>query len=148
MCDIATSLPLFWCDISIEPFLLSVCMDDFSAISGHFSPHQAGFRRFHDTFTHILRLSEGAEQGMQDRAHTLAAFIDLMPAYDSDWWVGLESKLDNMVIRGNVYCWLASFLRGCKIRVKWNGFLDSPTYVPAGVPQGSVTAPPFHHIHQ
>ncbi len=106
-----------------------------------FSPYQAGFRRFHDTFTHVLRLSEAAKQGMQSRAHTLAVFIDLKSAYDSVWRVGLEQKLYSMGIRGKMYCWLASFLSSRQLQVRWNGIKDRPTNVPAGVPQGSVIAP-------
>ncbi len=110
-------------------------------INDLFLQQQAGFRRFHDSFTHILRLSEAAKQGMQERAHTLASFIDLKSAYDSVWRSGLEAKLYHLGVRGKMYCWLASFIRGRRLQAKWNGIMDRPTFVPAGVPQGSVIAP-------
>ncbi len=103
---------------------------------------QAGFRRFHDTFTHVLRLSEDVKQGMQANKHTLATFIDLKSAYDSVWRTGLGAKLYSMDIKGHMFCWLSSFLKGRRCHVCWNrAALACPNQVPAGVPQGSVIAP-------
>ena len=65
-------------------------------------------------------------------------FFDLEKAYDTTWRHGVIKQLQNMEVKGNMICFVRSFLSDRSIKVRVGNTLSSPFKWEEGVPQGSV----------
>ena len=63
----------------------------------------SGFKKGDSAVYRFLELTHDIYQGMEDRKHTCAVFLDISKAFDRVWHAGLFLKIEQMGIRGNLY---------------------------------------------
>ena len=102
---------------------------------------QAGFRQNRSTEDQVTYIAQSIEDGLQDKKHTLAVWVDLEKAFDKVWKEGLKLKLKRCGVSGNMYRWISSFLNNRKARVQANGKYSREKTLKEGVPQGGVLSP-------
>ena len=105
--------------------------------TGELGKNQAGFRRGKCTEDQLFRLTQGIQDGFQNKKHTLAVFVDLQQAYDRVWRKGLLMKMTDIGIHGKMYKWIKFFLSNRTIQTKLNDALSSKEVLEEGLPQGS-----------
>jgi ribonuclease HI len=105
------------------------------------NPMQSGFRKQRSTTDHIMRLQDDVHKALNNGEHTLAVFLDFSKAFDMVWKAGLLHKLRQMGIGGQIYCWIADFLTGRKIRVRVGAAISDSYEMVNGTPQGSIISP-------
>ena len=105
--------------------------------TGQLGKNQAGFRRGKCTEDQLFRLTQGIQDGFQNKKHTLAVFVDLQQAYDRVWRKGLLMKMTDIGIHGKMYKWIKFFLSNRTIQTKLNDALSSKEVLEEGLPQGS-----------
>ena len=71
----------------------------------------------------------------------VAAFLDVVKAFDNVWHNGLRFKIFQLDLPTKMTRWLSDFLVGRLIQVNVNNFFSSQIHPKAGVPQGSVLSP-------
>ena len=74
--------------------------------------------------------------------HVVAAFLDVVKAFDNVWHNGLRLKIFQLDLPNKMTRWLSDFLVGRLIQVDVNNFLSSQINPKAGVPFTSMT---FQH---
>ena len=99
----------------------------------------SGFKKGDSAVYRLLELTHDIYQGMEDRKHTCAVFLDISKAFDRVWHAGLFVKIEQMGINGNLYTLLQNFILNRKVVL--NGKMSDWAYPNAGVPQGSVLEP-------
>ena len=57
---------------------------------GFISKHQSGLRRAKSTDDHLFRLSQSIMEGFNRVEHVVAAFLDVIKAFDNVWHNGLK----------------------------------------------------------
>lgn len=100
--------------------------------------HQFGFRKGKGTSDALSSLTDYVYEGMNDKKHTVALFVDLCKAYDTVDHSILLSKLYKYGFRGCSYRWLESYLRDRQHCVKVGSAVSSRVTVNISIPQGSV----------
>ena len=86
-------------------------------------------------------LTQGIENGFQQKMKTLAVFVDLTKAFDKVWKEGLLFKLLRKRVCSNMYSWIQSYLFQRSARVRLDGQTSSSVKIREGVPQGGVISP-------
>ena len=71
---------------------------------------QYGFRRGHSTIDAITELHIKLVEGMENKKHTVATFLDLSKAFDTIDHNILLNKLDHYGIHGLALKWFESYL--------------------------------------
>ena len=72
--------------------------------------NQAGFRKFHSTIDHAVRLKSDIENAFSIGGLTVAIFLDFSRAFDLVWTDGLLLKLLKYKIDGNCLTYIRNFL--------------------------------------
>ena len=101
------------------------------------SPVQFGFRKNRSTLDPLLRLSNQIQQGFASQCQTIGVFFDLEKTYDTTRRHGVIKQLQNLQVKGNMICFVRSFLSDRLIKVSVGNNLSS-FKVEEGIPQGSV----------
>ena len=109
--------------------------------NGFFSKYQSGFRKSKSTNDHLFCLSQTIMESFNRGEHVIAAFLDVVKAFDNVWHNGLRYKIYELDLPTKLCRWLSDFLVGRVIQVKIEGFLSPKVYPKAGVPQGSNLSP-------
>ena len=73
-------------------------------------------------------------------------FFDISKAFDRVWHKGLLYKIEKLGIKGDLLCWIKSYLLDRKQKVVINGKESILLNINAGVPQGSILGPLFFLI--
>ena len=102
---------------------------------GFINKHQSGFRRAKSTDDHLFRLSQSIMESFIRGEHVVAAFLDVVKAFDNVWHNGLRYKIFRLDLPTKMTRWLSDFLVG---RVNVNSFLSNQINLKARVPQDSV----------
>ena len=105
------------------------------------NPIQAGFRKFHSTIDHALRLKTEIENALSVGGITLAVFLDFSRAFDLVWSDGLLLKLLKYKIGGNCLNYIKNFLENRSAEVVVNGSHSTSFCPENGTPQGCVLSP-------
>ena len=105
--------------------------------------HQSGFREATSTDDHPFRLSQSIIESFNRGEHVVAAFLDVVKAFDNVWHNGLRFKIFQLDLPTKMTHWLSDFLVGRLIQVNVNNFLSNQIIPKAGVLQGleSITFP-------
>lgn len=109
-------------------------------------PEQFGFRSEHSTVHQILRITENASIGFNNRESTGMVLLDLENAFNSTWHDGLIHKMYHHKTPIPLMGVIASFLKDRKSYVTVNKSASEIFEVPAGVPQGSILSPHLFSI--
>ncbi|KAJ4430326.1 hypothetical protein ANN_22539 [Periplaneta americana] len=104
-------------------------------------PYQAAYQQGLSTTHQLLRLVEQTTIGFNNRATTVAIFLDVKSAFDSVWHTGIIYKLIQSEVPDALFHIIADFLRNRRFCVKEDGCLSRQKKIQGGVPQGSVLGP-------
>ncbi|KAJ4428059.1 hypothetical protein ANN_24073 [Periplaneta americana] len=104
-------------------------------------PYQAAYQQGLSTTHQLLRLVEQTTIGFNNRATTVAIFLDVKSAFDSVWHTGIIYKLIQSEVPDALIHIIADFLRNRRFCVKEDGCLSRQKKIQGGVPQGSVLGP-------
>ena len=122
-----------------------VLLDRLSAWSerlGVLAEEQAGFRAGRSTLDQLFILHEVCGQRKERKLPSFLAFLDIRRAYDRVWKAGLELRLWEAGIRGQMFDFLCSMLNSNSVRrVAINGGLSDPFEATIGLAQGAVLSP-------
>ena len=116
---------------------LRSCLEDI----GFINEYQSGFRQAESTDDHLFKLSQSVMESFNMREHMVAAFLDVVKAFNNVSHNGLRYKIFMLDLPSKMTRWLSDFLVGRVIQVNMNGFLFDKVSPSAGVPQGSVLSP-------
>jgi hypothetical protein len=102
---------------------------------------QFGFRSKHSTTQQVLRITEKVSQRFNEDKSTAMVLLDIEKAFDSVWHDALLHKLHEYNFPMYLIKMIASFLENRVSFVTVDGTESERYDVPAGVPQGSPSAP-------
>ena len=105
--------------------------------------NQSGFRLGDSTTNQLLYLLDEIHQTFDSTKFLefRAVFLDISKAFDKVWRDGLNFKLEQNGISGNLLRLLLNYLDDRKQRVVINGSYSDYSNIESGVPQGSVLGP-------
>ncbi|KAJ4446857.1 hypothetical protein ANN_13557 [Periplaneta americana] len=104
-------------------------------------PYKAAYQQGLSTTHQLLRLVEQTTIGFNNRATTVAIFLDVKSAFDSVWHTGIIYKLIQSEVPDALIHTIADFLRNRLFCVKEDCCLSRQKKIQGGVPQGSVLGP-------
>ena len=111
------------------------------------SKYQSGFRQYHSTYDHILRLETDIRKGFKYKKQTTAVFLDISRAYDMVHKPTLIYKLHKLGIRGHLAHYLVGFLTGERsFQVRFRSLYSNTYSLQNGIPQGSCISPMLFNI--
>ena len=102
---------------------------------------QSAYRQYHNTQTSLHRCNEDWIDNLCDNVFTAVCFLDIRKCFDTIDHGILIDKLKRYGIVKIEASWFRSYLKDRSQYVKCNGKLSAKSYVPIGVPQGSVLGP-------
>ena len=85
---------------------------------------------------------------LDNRSHTIGAFLDLSKAFDTVNRNILLAKLNNYGIRGNALRWFRSYLTGRTQSVKYNDVLSGEKSIGLGVPEVYFRTSPLQNLYK
>ena len=103
--------------------------------------HQYGFIPGRSTTTQLLNYLNDCIETLAEGNVTDTIYFDFSKAFDTVPHQRLLKKLKCYGIKGQVFKWIESFLKGRSQVVKVNGKESFPEPVISGIPQGSVLGP-------
>lgn len=110
-------------------------------------PEQFGFRKSHSTTHQLLRVTEYISNGLGNKRHTGAVFLDIAKAFDTVWHPGLIFKLIRIGMPTAFIRLIQSYLRDRSFSVKYATSISSIHPIHAGVPQGSKISPILFELY-
>ena len=105
------------------------------------NPNQHGFRSGRNCLTQLLHHIEDIMCDVSADKNADVMYLDFSKAFDKVDHNILLRKLRSFGIRGKLYQWISSFLKGRKQNVIVDGFMSLTIDVISGVPQGTVLGP-------
>jgi hypothetical protein len=102
---------------------------------------QHGFLSRRSTSTNLLESLNDWTIAIRDKRSVLVAYIDYAKAFDTVCHAKLLSKLAAYGITGELFNWIASFLKGRTQQTKIGSVLSHSISLASGVVQGSVIGP-------
>ena len=109
-----------------------------------FEPHQSGYRKFHNTETALVKITNDLLLSADERKVSILALLDLLAAFDTIDHSLLINRLEHdFGLKDNVLSWFKSYLEDRTQSVKINDIMSSTVPLSFGVPQGSV----LYYIH-
>jgi len=111
------------------------------------SHYQHGFLPRKSCMTQLLTAMDEWTEILDKGDSVDVLFLDFKKAFDSVPHERLLRKIHAYGLRGNLFNWMQSFLKGRKQRVSVNGSFSEWSDVLSGIPQGSVLGPLFFTIY-
>jgi hypothetical protein len=102
---------------------------------------QSGFIPGHSTSHQRIELYHRILLALETKQVTSVTFADISKAFDIVWVKALLHKLGKYDIKGDLFCWLNSYLSNRTQRVMIQDALSGNGHLHAGVPHGSVLGP-------
>ena len=103
--------------------------------------YQSGFIPGYSTTHQLIELYNKILLALNDKLVTSITFADISKAFDTVWIKALLYKLEKYGIKGDLLCWLKSYLCSRSQKVVLKDSLSKFGKLNAGVPQGSVLGP-------
>ena len=103
--------------------------------------YQSGFRTLHSTVTALIEATDSWSLNVDRGFVNAVVFLDLKKAFDTLNHAILLSKLQAYGIRDSANQWFCSYLRNRMQTCLVNCNKSSETYLPCGVPQGTILGP-------
>ena len=103
--------------------------------------YQSGFRTLHSTVTALIEATDSWSLNVDRGFVNAVVFLDLKKAFDTVNHAILLSKLQAYGIRDSANQWFCSYLRNRMQTCLVNCNKSSETYLPCGVPQGTILGP-------
>ena len=103
--------------------------------------YQSGFRTLHSTVTALIEATDSWSLNVDRGLVNAVVFLDLKKAFDTVNHAILLSKLQAYGIRDFANQWFCSYLRNRKQTCLVDCNKSSDTYLPCGVPQGTILGP-------
>ena len=103
--------------------------------------YQSGFRTLHFTVTALIEATDSWSLNVDRGFVNAVVFLDLKKAFDTVNHAILLSKLQAYGIRDSANQWFCSYLRNRMQTCLVNCNKSSETYLPCGVPQGTILGP-------
>ena len=110
------------------------------------SPAQSDFKPGDFCINQLLSITHKIYRLMDEGYEIRGVFLDLMKGFDKVWREGLNFKLKQNGMSGNLVNILKDFIKNRKQRVVFNGQASNRENIYAGVPQGSILGPPLFLI--
>ena len=110
-------------------------------INGYLDYNQGGFRKNNSTINTTVKLTNDIFNAINTRHITVATFIDMAKAFDTENHEILLKKLVKMGSKGNVLKLLTNYLDNRKQCTIANGYTSSLKNIVCGIPQGSTVGP-------
>ena len=107
---------------------------------------QCGFRKYHSTTDHLIRLESTIRNAFLRKHHVVAIFFDMEKAYDTTWKKGIISDLHDLGFRGHLPRFIENFLADRQFQVRVGTTLSDIHNQEMGVPQGSILSPALFNI--
>jgi hypothetical protein len=102
---------------------------------------QSGFIPGYSTTHQLVELYHNILLALDNKEMTSITFADVSKAFDRVWIRGLILMLEIYGVKGELLCWLKSYLSNRCQRVIIKDAISSVGELKAGVPQGSVLGP-------
>ena len=123
-------------------------LDEHMTINNIHEPTQFAYKKFHNTETMMLGVTDEVLQGFDQNQATVIIFLDLSAAFDT---INIDKVIeimdDEIGIGGTVLKWFRSFLEGRTQQVKIGNVYSESIEVQCGAPQGSVLGPRIFGIN-
>ena len=105
------------------------------------SQNQSGFNRGDSCINQLISITQDILNLLDDSLEVRGAFLDISKAFDKVWHKGLNYKLQQNGISGELLNILIDFLKNRKQGVVLNGQSSNWVDIKAGEPQGSIMGP-------
>jgi len=115
-------------------------------VEKYLSNTQHGFCEGRSTTTNLCSLWDFVTESIDEGFQVDVIYTDFSKAFDSVNHDFLIHKLSNLGIHGKLLSWCATYLRGRRQKVIFNGGCSQYVTIPSGVPQGSALGPLFFVI--
>jgi hypothetical protein len=102
---------------------------------------QSGFIPGYSTTHQLVELYHNILLALDNKEMTSITFADVSKVFDRVWIRGLILKLERYGVKGELLCWLKSYLSNRCQRVIIKDAISSVGELKAGVPHGSVLGP-------
>ena len=113
-----------------------------------FEPHQSAYRKFHNTETALVKITNDLLLSADDKKVSILALLDLSAAFDTiDHKLLIQRLKCDFGLRDNVLNWFKTYLEDRTQSVKINDIYSSEVSLPFGVPQGSVLGPLLYTLY-
>ena len=103
--------------------------------------YQFGFRKLHSTSLAVIDIVSMIERELYSDNHVMGIFLDLQKAFDTVNIEILLSKLYIYGIRGHMFNWFSTFLKGRNQITAIFNIHSSSMNITCGIPQGTVLGP-------
>ena len=110
------------------------------------SRNQAGFRKNHSTYDHLVRLESFIRDAFVKKEHVFAIFFDLERAFKTTWKYGIMKDLHNIGLRGRLPNFISNFLSNRSFNVRIGSAWSDTFKQEQGVSQGSILSPTSFNI--
>ena len=127
-----------YCPVS---FLFSYEMLNFFIENKLISSNQSSFKSGDSCITQLLSITLEIYKAFDVGLKVRSIFLDISKAFDKVWHDGINYKLTQNGILGNLLNLLEDFLKERKQCVVLNGKVSTWKNINAGVPQGSILGP-------
>jgi hypothetical protein len=123
----------------IEKIAFKYIFNHFKIFNSLLYKFQSGFIPGYSTTHQLVEVYHNILLALDNKEMTSITFADVSKAFDRVWIRGLILKLERYGVKGELLCWLKSYLSNrCQRIIIKDAISSVGDQLKAGVPQGSV----------